>query len=662
VPGSIPARALPPFQGSKVRGKEWENTYRPVRCPTQDPMLNLLTLSPMRKSYAVFLATSIAIASWAATLDANFQETPFATVGSQVTGIAWAPDGSNRLFVTRKAGEIQIVKNGVVLSTPFATLSPIFTSSECGLIGFCFDPNFAANGYLYVFVTVSSSEQQIIRYTAVGDIGTNKTVLIPSLPTAGNNHDGGGIDIGPDAKLYWGIGDNGNGTGVDGDMISLASKIGRANLDGSIPTDNPFVNGPGSTNDYIWARGFRNPYTLTFQPGSGALWVNCVGTTYEQIFLVNAGDHAGWNDYENNQPAGFITPKIKYRTNGTDTRNVTAGTGATRTDNVATFTTTVVHGFRQGEKITIAGVADSSFNGSVFVASVPNSTTFLAAQAGLDAVSGGGTATTLNQGGAVLGGCFYDSTAVPPAYRGNFFYGDYNSDRIMRATLDASNNVTSVDYFGTNIANYIDNAVGPDGALYYAGHAGAIYRLAYTNYAGPELIVTPTVIRMIEGGTTFLSIRLATMPGGNIVVDTARSSGDSNILVAAGATLTFNTTNWFIPQVVQLIAGADADSTDDTAGLTVSASGFASQTVTVHAVDAPFEVFSVGPVTYSSTEPVQVQLNGQVGSTYAVEGSTNLSLPWIPFVTNTLLGASTNVIDSASTNFPLRFYRARLLQ
>jgi hypothetical protein len=34
------------------------------------------------------------------------------------------------------------------------------------------------NGYVYVFATVSSSEQQSIRYTAVGDIGVDKTVLV----------------------------------------------------------------------------------------------------------------------------------------------------------------------------------------------------------------------------------------------------------------------------------------------------------------------------------------------------------------------------------------------------------------------------------------------------------------------------------------------------
>lgn len=598
-----------------------------------------------------------ALLARATTLDPNFSESTFASVGSELTGIAWAPDGSNRLFVSKKTGAIVIVKNGTPLATPFATVSPLYTLSECGLIGICFDPNFVVNGYVYVFATVSSSQQQIIRYTAVGDIGTNKTVLIPELPTAGANHDGGAVCVGPDGKIYWAIGDNGNGTGVGTNLTSLAAKVGRANLDGSVPADNPFVDGPGGNNDYIWARGFRNPFTFTFQPDTGALWVNCVGTSYEQIFLVGAGDHAGWNDYENNQPNGFIKPKIKYLTNGTDTRDIVPGSGAVRAGNIVTFTTTVAHGFRQGEKITIAAVANASFNGTFYVASVPTTTTFTTAQAGPDATSGGGTATTLNQGGAVTGGCFYDSTAVPAAYRMNFFYGDLNSGRVMRATLSPSNEVTTVDYFVTGSANQIDVAVGPDGALYYGNLGGTIFRLTYTNFVSQEIIVTPTVVRMVEGGIAVLTVRLATAPPGNVEVNVSRTSGDASITVAEGATLTFGPANWSIPQVARLQAAYDIDSTNDTAGLTVSATALLPQTLTVHALDVPVEPFSLEPLAH---DPFQVRLTGQPGGTYVLEGNTNVLTPWTPLSTNTLTGTSTNITDLESINLPLRLYRARL--
>jgi len=197
---------------------------------------------------------------------ANFAESVFSSNAAlaMATGLAWAPDGSNRLFVILKGGQVQIIKNGVLLGTPFATITPIFTNSECGLIGICFDPDFVNNHYIYFFVTVSSSEQQIIRYTDVSDVGTSKTLIKGGLATAGQNHDGGSIGFGWDGKIYFAIGDNGNGTGVNADLSSSAAKVSRMNRDGTAPNDNPFFDGAGPNNDYIWARGVRNPFTMTF--------------------------------------------------------------------------------------------------------------------------------------------------------------------------------------------------------------------------------------------------------------------------------------------------------------------------------------------------------------------------------------------------------------
>ena len=216
----------------------------------------------------------------------NFSESIYVS-GSNIgnmTGIDWAPDGSGRLFVIRKGGfggmqtaEVRIVQNGTVLATPFAT-ETVYTDSECGLIGMCFDPDFLNNHYVYFFMTVSSSEQRIVRYTDTNNIGTNRTVLVTGLPTVGANHDGGAIGIGNDGKLYWAIGDNGVGSGANADLTSLASKIGRATRIGTVPADNPFIDGAGPNNDYIWARGFRNPFTFTFQRSTGQLWSDTVGT------------------------------------------------------------------------------------------------------------------------------------------------------------------------------------------------------------------------------------------------------------------------------------------------------------------------------------------------------------------------------------------------
>jgi glucose/arabinose dehydrogenase len=506
---------------------------------------------------------------------------------NQMTGLAWAPDGSNRLFAIRKTGQVMIIQNGAVLPTPFVTVSPIFLDDECGLVGFAFDPSFITNGYIYFFVTASSSEQRIVRYTASGNLGTNPTIIKSGLPTKGTYHNGGGLGIGPDGKIYWAIGDNYDGSGVDADLTSLASKIGRANRDGTLPVDNPFIDGAGPNNDYIWARGFRNPFTLTFQPGLGKLWVNGVGTNYEQVFVVNKGSHAGWNDYENNQPAGYLSPVIAYRTNGFDTRNLTA-TGIVLQNNVVTFTTTTPHGFRTGQHVFPENTPDLPNGLPLVVASVPSATTFTASfDYPLNINSGGGTVRSFYMGGCISGGTFWDSTAAPLDYQGNYFFGDYNSGRMMRVALNGSNQVTDFDSApsGGELSNCIDTAIGPDGAIYYASVGnGQIRRIAF-DYTTQKLIVTPTQMQTDEGGRIAFSVRLATAPVSNVTVSTTHASGDLDLKVQNGANLTFTPSNFATPQAVVLRAMEDTDTSDDEAVFTIASSGLASQTVKLRALD-----------------------------------------------------------------------------
>src|SRR5262245_33100390 len=99
----------------------------------------------MRTCLSTVVIIAALAASWlapATILDTNFIESPFVSVGSELTGMAWAPDGSKRLFISKKAGQVVIVKDGALLPTPFATVSPVYTANECGVIGLCFDPNF----------------------------------------------------------------------------------------------------------------------------------------------------------------------------------------------------------------------------------------------------------------------------------------------------------------------------------------------------------------------------------------------------------------------------------------------------------------------------------------------------------------------------------------
>ncbi|NVJ09689.1 PQQ-dependent sugar dehydrogenase [Myxococcus sp. AM001] len=553
----------------------------------------------MRSIWMLLGLLGLSSPAWGA-VPAGFVETPFTSnTLTQATGMAWAPDGSGRLFIIRKTGEIRVVslKDGQPETLPasstlvtrvFATEPSVHTNSECGLIGIAFDPNYVVNRYVYFFVTVSASEQQIVRYTDANGTGTARTVVVSRLPTRGENHDGGAIGFGPDGKLYWAIGDLGNRTGVDADLTSMAAKVSRANLDGTPANDNPFNDGVGPNNEYIWARGFRNPFTFTFQPATGRLWVNSVGTGYEQVFVVNRRDHAGYDDYENDQPSGndYITPAVKYRTNGTDTRGLTAG-GAVRSGGVATFTTTGNHGFRKGERLTLSGVGDASFNGLMYVASVTDSTTFTVAQPSLpDAASGGGTATTQQLGGSITGGTFYDATLFDAAYRDNFFFGDYNSGQLTRVTLEADNSVATVDAWATGFSSQADLSVGPDGALYAIGVTGGTLRRITPAAPGQKLVVSGLQPRVEEGGRAAFTVRLAEAPASEVSVQVSRALGGSEDLsIVSGAALTFTASNWSVPQVVTLTAAVDEDATPDVATFMVVADGLPEVAVVATTID-----------------------------------------------------------------------------
>ena len=68
-----------------------------------------------------------------------------------------------------------------------------------------------------------------------------------------------------------------------------------------------------------------------------------------------------------------------------------APTGASRTSNISTFTTTAAHGFTVDQKVTVAGVTDTTFNGTYRILTVPTTTTFTVSNSGTNGTSGGGT-------------------------------------------------------------------------------------------------------------------------------------------------------------------------------------------------------------------------------------------------------------------------------
>src|SRR5207244_11876456 len=107
-------------------------------------------------------------------------------------------------------------KNGVLLATPFVTLS-VDSVGERGLLSVAFDPNFALNHYIYLYHTVpgTPAHNRVVRFTANDDVAlTGSRVIILELNPLSTaiNHNGGALHFGADGKLYIAVGDNAKGS------------------------------------------------------------------------------------------------------------------------------------------------------------------------------------------------------------------------------------------------------------------------------------------------------------------------------------------------------------------------------------------------------------------------------------------------------------------
>jgi len=245
------------------------------------------------------------------TQPAGFTRTTYITGLSLATAFAQAPDG--RIFVSQQGGAMGVVKNNALLATPFMTL-PVDSNGERGLLGVAFDPNFASNNFIYVYYTATTptTHNRISRFTANGDVAVpGSEFLIADLPNLNaTNHNGGGMHFGADGKLYVSVGENANGANSQ-DLTTPLGKLLRLNVDGSIPSDNPFCATQGNLACAVWAYGLRNPFTFAVQPATGRIHINDVGEgTWEEINVGVAGANYGWPTTEGPTTAAGITPPL----------------------------------------------------------------------------------------------------------------------------------------------------------------------------------------------------------------------------------------------------------------------------------------------------------------------------------------------------------------
>ena len=436
------------------------------------PVACRLLRQPSRMRHLLLAACLLGAPALAQTLTpgpvANtFQLNNFVTGLNSLTDFRFLPDG--RVVMTEKGGTAKVrLTDGTVVVA--GTFSNVDSSSEKGLLGVELHPSFATNGRLFFYVSDGPSDIDKHRILSIvlnpdstlqcgggpcsPDGGTSQVLLANLKGPA--NHDGSGMGIGPDGKLYVGVGDTGCNSGVPpggtitnftGSCLTTANgKILRINVDGTIPSDNPLVgtlvhacnptsntcgddprNDPvtGQPRTEIWSWGVRNPFRFSFDPMTGRLWVGDVGeVTYEEVNLVTKGQHYGWP---------FREGAFGYPLNTCDTLGANGG-GSDCVD-PSYF---CVHGGTGTQPD--GGVLDGNCQ-------------------------------------SITGGTFLDTPGWPAAFQSRYWFGDNANGNVWTLTPNAARDGwipsprTSI---GTGFGTVIRFLVGPDGLLYIGSNEGVI--------------------------------------------------------------------------------------------------------------------------------------------------------------------------------------------
>jgi glucose/arabinose dehydrogenase len=378
-------------------------------------------------------------------IPSGFLDVPVTQGLTLPTAFDFAPDG--RIFVAEKAGVVRVVENGLVLATPVLDVSgQVNDHWDRGMLGLALDPEFATNGYLYVTYVYESpfsgstgpKTARLSRFTVTGNTAQpgSETVLLGTydsepcadaptgadcLPADSPVHTAADVRFAPDGTLFVTTGDSGENTANDlslraQDLNSLAGKVLHIYRDGSAVESNPFWTGDAEANrSKVYAYGFRNPFRIAFEPGTGTPYLGDVGWySYEEVNIVHAGMNYGWPCYEG--PG----PQLAYAT------------------------------YAVCQSLYFQG-ADSVKMPLHYYGTGPF-------------------------GASVIGGDF--PTAYPAPYTGKYFFADYVHSTMSYATVTTDETLLGIEDFAYGINGPVTVRTGPNGELYYlAINTGRLRRI-----------------------------------------------------------------------------------------------------------------------------------------------------------------------------------------
>jgi glucose/arabinose dehydrogenase len=384
-------------------------------------------------------------------------------------------------YVVEQGGRIRVVRGGQLAATDFLDLqSAISSGGERGLLGLAFAPDDGASGRFFVDFTNPNGDTVVARFRRSADDprradgstrfdlqwpGGSRFILQPYA-----NHNGGNLQFGPDGDLYIGLGDGGSGDDPENRAQTPSTLLGKMlRINVNVPDSDPEGYDIPPDNPFvgragylaeIWAFGLRNPWRYSFDAYG-------TGATGALIIGDVGQDRFEEIDYE---PAGRGGRNYGWRDREGAHSNVTSLPPA------------------------YLPLTDPTYDYSHSV------------------------------GQTVIGGYVYRGSALPAAYRGQYFFADYVAGRVWSMTL-------SIGGTGEATAGTIQEhtaELGGSGALgnissFGIDAAGELYLVSYSAGEIRQITSVSSLAMALDAPSDGATVGLSFQVGGWAIDQTAAS-------------------------------------------------------------------------------------------------------------------------------------------
>ncbi|MBA6412082.1 PQQ-dependent sugar dehydrogenase [Parahaliea sp. F7430] len=232
------------------------------------------------------------------------QKLPFELTSVAQFEEPWAmtflPDG--RLLVTEKPGRLLLLSRDGQQVESVSGLPQVDYGGQGGLGDIVLHPDFSTNGLVYLsYVEAGDDDTRGAAVArAVLDLSEEGAATLHDLSViwrqtpkvTGRGHFAHRIALSDSKELFISSGER-QAFDPAQDMSGNLGKIVRLRDDGSIPSDNPFVEQAGVSAE-IWSLGHRNPLGLAFD-AQGRLWSHEMGPAHgDELNLILPGRNYGY--------------------------------------------------------------------------------------------------------------------------------------------------------------------------------------------------------------------------------------------------------------------------------------------------------------------------------------------------------------------------------